>query len=288
MEKLTRTLVRRAALGQQVEVAQDQRRLGEDRERVGALGQHLDDAPGEAVLALGPLVRVGVGAHGDVVAPPPLRRRARRAAARRALTLTTMRLLEVAAGVEVEVLVRRPSEAVVADHPVGDEVAGPGGDVVHRDVDARAARWRRPRAGIALDGHAVDGALAGDRRVHREEEPQVPAQPADAAGRTATPFGRRRSSSDVAEPEPIEAAAASSRMISSIGVADAEDAPAVRCPRRRRSRPGTPAPVDRWIVRPRDEPPDRLDAGRRLRADRRDRRAASPTRREGELRRRDA
>ena len=68
-------------LGQEVEVAEDQRRLGEDGERVAGLGQHLDDAPGEVVLALAPLVGVGVGAHGDVVARPPARAPARPAAA---------------------------------------------------------------------------------------------------------------------------------------------------------------------------------------------------------------
>ena len=50
------------------------RGLGEDGERVGGLGQHADDALREVVLALGPLVRVGVGAHGDGVARPPRRR----------------------------------------------------------------------------------------------------------------------------------------------------------------------------------------------------------------------
>jgi len=59
---------------QQVEVAQDERRLREDRERVARVDQRADDAAGQPVLALAPLVRVGVGAHGDGLALPPLRR----------------------------------------------------------------------------------------------------------------------------------------------------------------------------------------------------------------------
>ena len=42
-----------------------------------------------------------------------------------ALTLTTILLLEVLADVQAEVLVRRPGEAVVADHAVGHEVPVP-------------------------------------------------------------------------------------------------------------------------------------------------------------------
>ena len=57
-------------LGEHVEIAQDQGRLGEDREGIGVFGQHLDDAPRQAVLALAALVGIGVGAHGDVLAGP--------------------------------------------------------------------------------------------------------------------------------------------------------------------------------------------------------------------------
>ena len=48
--------------------------------------------------------------------------------------------LEVAPGVEVEVLVGRASEAVVAHDPVGDEVARAGRDVVELHAPCRAAR----------------------------------------------------------------------------------------------------------------------------------------------------
>ena len=44
--------------------------------------------------------------------------------------------LEVGPGAEREVLVGGPGVAVVADDAVGDEVAGAGGDVEHRHVEA--------------------------------------------------------------------------------------------------------------------------------------------------------
>ena len=50
---------------EQVEVALDQRRLGDDGDRVIALGQHFEDAAGDPVLALDRLVAVGVGAERD-------------------------------------------------------------------------------------------------------------------------------------------------------------------------------------------------------------------------------
>src|SRR5690606_41604887 len=55
-------------------ISQYERRLGEDAERVFPLGQHLEDSPCEPVLALGGLIRVGVGAHGDVLTGPAARR----------------------------------------------------------------------------------------------------------------------------------------------------------------------------------------------------------------------
>src|SRR5438046_1182567 len=58
-------------LGQRVEVAQHERRLREDRERIAALAEHLDDPLRQPVLALTPLVRVGVGPHRDRIARPP-------------------------------------------------------------------------------------------------------------------------------------------------------------------------------------------------------------------------
>ena len=48
---------------QQVEVAQDARRLGDDAEGMARLGQHLDDAAGDPQPALERLIGVGVGAE---------------------------------------------------------------------------------------------------------------------------------------------------------------------------------------------------------------------------------
>ena len=55
---------------EQVEIAQHERRLGEDRAWVRRVAHHLPDAAHELVAALDPLVRVGVGAERDVLALP--------------------------------------------------------------------------------------------------------------------------------------------------------------------------------------------------------------------------
>ena len=94
------------------------------------------------------------------------------------LTLTTISRSKSRPGVHVEVLVRRAGEAVVADDTVGDEVAGPGRDVVepHRHAERLDGTTRVLRVG--LQRHARDRALAGDRRIGRVEEPQPLAQAA--------------------------------------------------------------------------------------------------------------
>ncbi len=57
--------------GQEVEVAHDGCRLGDDRHRMAALRQHLEDAAGDLELALERLVGVGVGAERDRPAAVP-------------------------------------------------------------------------------------------------------------------------------------------------------------------------------------------------------------------------
>ena len=52
-------------LGQQVEVAQDQRALGDDRHWVAVAQQDLKGLPGDPVFALDWLVRIGIGAQVD-------------------------------------------------------------------------------------------------------------------------------------------------------------------------------------------------------------------------------
>ncbi len=97
----------------QVEVALDARRLGDQRERMRALGHHLDHRAGDAEPALDRLV--GVGGRADVD-----RRRLvgaageRFAQALRGVDLGDDLRLEVEPGREVEVAVRRPGEAVDA------------------------------------------------------------------------------------------------------------------------------------------------------------------------------
>jgi hypothetical protein len=98
---------------QQVDVAQDHRRLGEDRERVSVLREHLDQPSGQPVVALGRLVGVGVGAHRNRLAGPggigqlafqPLD----------GVHLDHDPALEVLPRVQPQVLVRGPREAVGA------------------------------------------------------------------------------------------------------------------------------------------------------------------------------
>ena len=49
----------------QIQIAFDQRVLGDDRERMPALGQHFDHLPRDAITPFDRLVRVGVGAQID-------------------------------------------------------------------------------------------------------------------------------------------------------------------------------------------------------------------------------
>ncbi len=57
-------------LAEDVDVAQHQRRLGENRTRISALGEDLEDSPCQPILPLCGLVRIRVGAHGDEVTAP--------------------------------------------------------------------------------------------------------------------------------------------------------------------------------------------------------------------------
>jgi hypothetical protein len=153
-------------LGQHVGVPQHQGRLGQDGERVAGPAQLLDQAPGQVVLALGPLVRVGVGAHGDrLAAPPP------------GVQLGPQPLdgvdldhhlpLEPLPDVEPQVVVRRPGEAVVADHAVGDVVPGPRGHVVERQVHPERLHRDDP-SGRPLVHHVADDRLPHQLRHFSE------------------------------------------------------------------------------------------------------------------------
>ena len=96
---------------QQVQIAQQQRRLGQDRARVARVAQRLPDPAHQLVAPLDPLVRVGVRAQRDVLALPR-RPRQLRPQHLRHVDLDDDLALEVPPGVEAEVLVRRAGEAV--------------------------------------------------------------------------------------------------------------------------------------------------------------------------------
>ncbi|MGH3304651.1 MAG: hypothetical protein ACRDOK_23845 [Streptosporangiaceae bacterium] len=121
------------SLAEQVEIAQDQRALGQDRERVGRVAQRGDDAGHQPVPALGPLVAIHVGAHRDVLALPA---RGGELAPRevRRIDLDHDLGVEVVTGIHVQVRMRIASEAVVTDDAVRDEVAGAGRHVVHGQI----------------------------------------------------------------------------------------------------------------------------------------------------------
>ena len=174
-------------LAEQVEVAEHERRLGEDRARVGEVAHRLPDAGHELVAALDPLVRIGVGPHRDVLALP------RRPGELRAHDFGRVDLdddlaLEVAPGVEVEIGVGGAGEAVVAHHAVRDEVAGAGGDVVEALRDAKGLDRRDPQVGLGLDREAVDVALTRDRRIGRVEEPSFAQAGRPLRGRICRPL----------------------------------------------------------------------------------------------------
>ena len=133
----------RGDLPHQVEIAQQQRRLRQDRAGVRRVAQRLPDPAHQLVAALDPLVRVGVRPQRDVLALPR-RPRELRPQHLGHVDLDDDLLLEVPPGVEVEVLVRRAREAVVADDSVGDEVAGSGRDVVERELHAERLDARPP------------------------------------------------------------------------------------------------------------------------------------------------
>ena len=129
------------------------------------------------------------------------------------LTLTTISRLEVAPCAEVEVLVRRAREAVVADDSVRDEVPGAGGDVVERSRLPEGSIAVTAQAVGGLDGAAFDRPLARDRRVaawkNRSARPPPRRSVAHATRRpsrsTVNPNanGRARTSPRSSPPRPL-------------------------------------------------------------------------------------
>ena len=152
----------RRGLGEQRQVAAQRRALGQDRERRRRPGERLDDPRHQPVAALGPLVGIGVRAERDGLAAP-----------RRPGDLTGQHLgdvdldhdlgVEVGPGVQVEVGVRLPGEAV--DAPVRAAAVG---------VDRPAERHVR-RGGHVVQRRARQHLVERDPRElgrpHRPDEP---------------------------------------------------------------------------------------------------------------------
>src|SRR6267143_1081978 len=121
---------------EQVEVALDQRRLGDDPHRVAVLGADLETSARQPVARLQRLVAVGhSGEDHQLAFPRPALERLAEEPGR--LGLHGDLPIEVGAGAEAQVLMRRPSVAVVADDSVCNEVARSGGDVIHRELDSK-------------------------------------------------------------------------------------------------------------------------------------------------------
>ena len=101
----------RRDLAKQLDVPQEQRRLGQDRAGIGEVAHRLPDPGEQPVARLDPLVRVRVRPQGDVGSPPgwPCELGADQLGH---VHLHDDLALEVPPGVEIEVLVGRASEAI--------------------------------------------------------------------------------------------------------------------------------------------------------------------------------
>ena len=196
---------------QQVEVAEDQRALGQDGVRVAGVQQGLEDPRHQLVLALGPLVDVHVGAHGDVLALP-LARAELLADQGRGVDLDHDLGVEVMPGVQVQVGMRVAGEAVNTrmatstigiNSPAERDAGGVGHPVDHaagvhlEERHAAEARGvERPGDGAALEQRGRGRARAAARapappagRGHRPSRGRPgsrgrPCLPAESAARS--------------------------------------------------------------------------------------------------------
>ena len=144
------------ALGQprqDVEVAQDQRRLGHDADRMAGALQHFEDAAHHLVLALDRLVGIGVGADRDGARLVAGRRQFASPAARGASGFTNSLDSKSSPGDSPRIGVRRPREAIdaaVLAAAIGIDRAVEGnvrrlvaGDDLARGVDRHRGLERR-------------------------------------------------------------------------------------------------------------------------------------------------
>ena len=159
----------RAELGEQVDVALDQRRLGDDGRRVLPLDADLETAARQPVRRLQRLVAVGDAAEDDGLAPPALLGE-RRAQQRRRVRLDDDLAVEVGPGAEAQVLVRRARVAVSAGvkaaavgvHAPGE--ADVGAVVLRQDVARAVDEDLEPHLGRPLEVLHLGG-RPGVRRI---------------------------------------------------------------------------------------------------------------------------
>ncbi len=126
---------------QQIDVALDQRRLGDQRHRMVAFVQHLEHLTRDALGPLDRLIGVGVDAQRDQLAPVG-RPRQRLAQPLGGIGLGVQLRLEIQARRQVEIGVRRPREAI--DAAVLAAAIGVQRDA-ERDVRRRIAAQDRAR-----------------------------------------------------------------------------------------------------------------------------------------------
>ncbi len=135
---------------QQVDVALDQRRLGDDGERMVALGEHLDQSARDAVAAFDRLVAVGIGAESE-----------RRDAIAGARELVLQQLDRVGLGEELglEIEARRELEIGVGRSRVAVDAAVLAAAIgIHRLVERNVGRIvaRDDRARAFLDHRRLE------------------------------------------------------------------------------------------------------------------------------------
>ena len=100
-------------LGENVEIALDQRPFGDDRDRMAEIAQHFEDRAGDPEPPLGRLVRVGIAAERDRAAGVSLLAQFRRKQRRRA-RLVEDAGLEIETGRQAEIGMARPRIAIDA------------------------------------------------------------------------------------------------------------------------------------------------------------------------------
>src|SRR6185436_13726813 len=181
--------------------------------------------------------------------------------------------------------VRGAGEAVVADHAVGDEIAGAGGDVVERHGPAEWLDRHDAELRVRLQRHAHDVALAPDRRVGEVEEPQSRLEAATDPDihHPALAWG---SLDDELEAEPSEAEGRAIDELA-IGVGDAQNAARARALGIENAGQEPPAPLVRGCRRPRNRLGDGGNAIAGLGPERANRATRARCRGERELVRRD-